>query len=94
MKYFWILRKPPRNPTKSLNISWKVWEAEPKTLDIPRFQAAFAARVGEIMPGTLVNSFEHQKYFIVFSKVFEKFMKYLWKFYEIFMKNLWNIFEF
>ena len=49
-----------------MNISWKVWEGEPKTLDIPRFQAAFAARVGEIMPGTLVNSFENQKYFVVF----------------------------
>ena len=56
---------------------------EPKTVDFPRFQAAFAARVGEIMPGTLVNSFENQKYFIVFSKI-----------YEIFMKILWNIFEF
>ena len=43
MKKIWILRKPPRNPTKSVNISWKVWEGEPKTLDIPRFQAAFPA---------------------------------------------------
>ena len=60
---------------------------EPKTVDFPRFQAAFAARVGEIMPGTLVNSFENQKYFIVF-------FKNLWKIYEIFMKILWNIFEF
>ena len=50
---------------------------EPKTVDFPRFQAAFAARVGEIMPGTLVNSFENQKYFIVFSKIYEIFMKIL-----------------
>ena len=58
---------------------------EPKTVDFPRFQSAFAARVGEIMPGTLVNSFENQKYFIVF----QKFMKNLWNIYENFMKYFW-----
>ena len=101
MKILWIWRNPPRNPTKTLKthgfiwfFPWKVWEGASKTLDFPRFQNAFAARVVEIMPGNLVNSWEIHNFFINFPKIYEKFMKYLWIWRNLPrnpLKKLWKV---